>query len=504
MPKFIHVSDLHLGFHQYGLRERFRDYATTFQSIVDDAFQHDADFLLIAGDLFHFRNIDPETYIQSLKILQKAKDRGLSVFAIEGNHDIALHRDRVSWLRILEEQGCLKLLKIKKRDGQMVLGDHVDIGDTRVFGVRYIGYSTKKEIIAIKEEIDRVNQELGKKDFTILMMHFGMEGMLHKKISGEVSLSALQPLREVVDYLALGHYHMRYEFEDWIYNGGSPDMVSMEEFGQDKGYYLYDGGAKFVDTWPRIRPVRRIYVDVTDCTSEMEVRTKVQQKIIDSKESYSQPPLIDLIVKGRVNLPRDVFDIKWMEQQVREKLKNTDGKPPLNVNVKLRIEGETVDVIERDVEGHTRRAIEEMVVRKLILADERFKSAAELLVPGIMDIKETILALDKPEQEALEVDGRLREIYKDVQGYERAEEKEEDYDTDEEAIGTPPSSSSGEEEQIIPPEGTEGLPDNGSQQEPSEGDSEEPAGEEQAESEPSTSPEPEPSNKEKPDDGRWF
>ena len=31
---FVHASDFHLGYEQYGLKERFRDYARGFQSVI--------------------------------------------------------------------------------------------------------------------------------------------------------------------------------------------------------------------------------------------------------------------------------------------------------------------------------------------------------------------------------------------------------------------------------------------------------------------------------------
>ena len=45
------------------------------------------------------------------------------------------------------------------------------------------------------------------------MMHFGLEGQVKQSEAGEIPYSSLMPLKEVVDYLALGHYHMQYEMD---------------------------------------------------------------------------------------------------------------------------------------------------------------------------------------------------------------------------------------------------------------------------------------------------
>ncbi|MHA1192331.1 MAG: metallophosphoesterase [Promethearchaeota archaeon] len=57
--KFIHVSDLHLGKRQYNLTERYKDYFRAFQWILDLAISEKVDFLLVSGDLFDNKNVNP-------------------------------------------------------------------------------------------------------------------------------------------------------------------------------------------------------------------------------------------------------------------------------------------------------------------------------------------------------------------------------------------------------------------------------------------------------------
>ncbi len=56
---FIHVSDLHLGYAQYGLEARRQDFDNAFSEIVDKAIELKPDFMIIAGDLFI--KPDPQT-----------------------------------------------------------------------------------------------------------------------------------------------------------------------------------------------------------------------------------------------------------------------------------------------------------------------------------------------------------------------------------------------------------------------------------------------------------
>src|SRR3990172_8533334 len=156
---FIHASDFHLGYAQYGLLERFRDYARSFQSVIQYAIDHKAEFILISGDLFEKHNINAPTYEQAYKVLSelKAKSPSTQVYAIEGNHDLAFHQDRKSWLEILNLQGLLRLIRLKEANGVKLMGDFVELDSVRIFGVRYLGSNTVSVIPQIAEEIKKIN-----------------------------------------------------------------------------------------------------------------------------------------------------------------------------------------------------------------------------------------------------------------------------------------------------------------------------------------------------------
>jgi len=261
---FIHMADAHLGYLQYNLPERFRDFAKSFEYVIKYADEHDVDFVLISGDLFHKRNINAPTYMQAHKILDRLvsgrKAQGkppIPVYIIEGNHDLAYTKDGMGWLNTLNYEGLVRLIRPMQRQLSSgngintsieIMGDFIDLESVRIFGMKYIGASTRHEIERIVHEIHVVNEVMGKK-YTILMMHFGMEGILSHAASGELSYTTIHPLHDVVDYLALGHYHNAYDFENWVFNPGSVDLVSMSEYGYPKGFYhVTDDGVQLMGT----------------------------------------------------------------------------------------------------------------------------------------------------------------------------------------------------------------------------------------------------------------
>ncbi len=115
--RFVHTADNHLGYEQYGVKERFNDFARAFLAIVEDAIARHADFFVIAGDLFNKRAIDARTLIQAEEGLQRLKDAGIPAIAIEGNHDRSYYRDGVSWLQFLCWRDLLILLDPVFKDG---------------------------------------------------------------------------------------------------------------------------------------------------------------------------------------------------------------------------------------------------------------------------------------------------------------------------------------------------------------------------------------------------
>jgi len=245
MASFIHMADVHLGFDQYQLTDRFRDFGTAFRSAAGEAVERSADFVLICGDLFNKRAINAPTLIQARSVLKDLEDVGIPVVVIEGNHDTGYYRDRDSWLSYLRHDGLIILLEPVVNDPGRLLfrewdrkrrrGGYVEIGDARIFGLGWHGASTAPLMEATADAIRAVEEKKGKR-FTILMLHAGIEGYV-PRMSGCIDAGALAPLRGCVDYIALGHVHKGYVKNDWIFNPGSLETWNVSECSWERGIY---------------------------------------------------------------------------------------------------------------------------------------------------------------------------------------------------------------------------------------------------------------------------
>jgi exonuclease SbcD len=246
---FLHLADVHLGYEQYGSRERFLDFGKAFKRILKDAIERHVDFVVIAGDLFNKRAIDAQTLMQAQDALKMLQEAGIPAVAIEGNHDRAYYREGTSWLQFLAWEGLLRLLDPMWSGGTLVLtpwhekalhAGYIDFhgGRLRVYGLPWYGASTARMIegLAAALRAVRTAEDEAGVEYRLLVLHTGLEGEV-PQMHGLPTWAQFQPLRSLVDYVALGHVHKPYEKENWLFNPGSTETWSAEETAWDRGYY---------------------------------------------------------------------------------------------------------------------------------------------------------------------------------------------------------------------------------------------------------------------------
>jgi DNA repair exonuclease SbcCD nuclease subunit len=86
---FVHASDLHLGYAQYGLEARRQDFDNAFKELVDKAIELKPDFMIIAGDLFHQARPSNVTLENTIRSFKRLKDANIPVLTVDGSHDSA-------------------------------------------------------------------------------------------------------------------------------------------------------------------------------------------------------------------------------------------------------------------------------------------------------------------------------------------------------------------------------------------------------------------------------
>ncbi|HZS76603.1 MAG TPA: exonuclease SbcCD subunit D [Ktedonobacteraceae bacterium] len=418
---FIHIADLHLGYEQYGVRERFNDFSRAFWDIIDDGIQRDIDFLVIAGDLFNKRAIDALTLLHAIEGLKRLKERGIPVVAIEGNHDRSYYREGVSWLQFLCHEGYLMLLTPRMHNGapvlstwqpETMLGSHVDLldGRLRVYGLPWQGAATVRTMEGMAQALGEAKDEEDAAgiEYRLLMMHTGVEGIV-PRIQGLPTMAQFSTLKPHVDYLALGHVHKPFEFDGWMYNPGSTETCGLEEAAwEDRGYYYVeidtdgmngDGLLKrhrATHLVSKRRPFVRHELRVDGLNEPNEVYALLEGYCRRERFRYETEalrPLVQVNLVGTLSFDAGALDMSHMESIVYTMFE------PLYVRIENNTNDQDYVPDGGEIDGRDRSTwheLERRVFEELVGRDNRYLIHREEWGKVVADLKRMALDQDDP------------------------------------------------------------------------------------------------------------
>lgn len=401
--KFLHISDIHLGKKLYKSQERSDDFFLTLQDVLNRyAIQEKVNFVLIGGDFFDVRNISPATMNQAIVCLKSLKENNIEVIAIEGNHDSHEHSSEFSWMRSLSKWGYFKLLEPEFTESGIVLsswnddtrkGSYIDIGNVRIYGTVWFGSSVEKYLSEMLEII-KLNHDA--KKFNILMLHTDVEGQLNRPIPG-LPVKKLQELKSYIDYIALGHIHKNFEIDNCIYNPGSLEACTVDEYENIRGAYLVElkrkkHTVKLVRDY-RQREIIRYGYDITKYTLDnikdfhIDLLESMKKESFFNKD-YKIAPIFELTLFGTSSLKNSDFKI----EQCKDKIKNCKLNPML---VLLRNHISVVGVEFSQAESSDRHSLEKKIINKL-LEKTQYKAQQEKTSEFILEVKNKALRGENP------------------------------------------------------------------------------------------------------------
>ena len=399
--QFVHAADMHLGYEQYGNKERFNDFARAFFNIVDEAIAQQVEFVILAGDLFHKRALDPPTLLQAVDGLDRLRSAGIRVIGVEGNHERAHYHSGVSWVEFLAEQGLVTLLNpnISRSTVQLTpwdgtYGAYTDLpSGVRVYGIKYYGSSTSTVVESLSEALGHMDRP----DYVILVMHAGLEGIL-PRYSGTLTHRQIAPLHRHVDYLALGHIHKPYHRDNWLFNPGAPEACSVDEAAwEDRGYYLVEVDTGTADKHQAMlvqnqrRPFRRLSVTVDTHVHPKSLHDAIRARLsIEAKTQPAAKPVVELTLDGTLAFDRHDMDLSLLESMVSEAL---DA-----LLVLIRDRTRSVEFEGTVSDRKPRQQIEEEVIHGLLRRDARFGDGLADWTKVILDLKRMALADISPEE----------------------------------------------------------------------------------------------------------
>jgi len=346
---FVHCADLHLGCTPNHLEERYNDFFISFKEMIDRAIANQCEYMIISGDLFHLKVINSKTLLKVIELLGYAKANNIKVFVIEGNHDKAFYVDEDSWLVFLHEQKYITLLSHKIQNGELIL-DNTSIyedDNIRIIGIGYLGSTTSIYLKDIQNKISKSNK------FTILMLHAAINRLYGEEM-GDINIEVLKPLKPIVDYIALGHIHTKYEYDELCYNPGSIENIRVKDAlkADKKGYYIvkYDD-QKQKEVKHYISKQRKIYNISLKLENQKEIN-EVEEYIQNYEYNCEQKAILDISLYG--NTLFNPYAINF--ESIKENLKNKYGLLYISINNYINImssstnDNDTIDIksIEKD------------------------------------------------------------------------------------------------------------------------------------------------------------
>lgn len=220
--RLLHLADLHLGFQQYGSRQREDDVARTFTRVIDRAVTLAPEVVVIAGDVFHTPRPSNGSVVHASRELSRLRAAlpDTLVAIVAGNHDLPRSRDTECILGVFRALGVRVVT-----DG----AQRIDV-PAHDLSILAVPDAPGARAPLVPDESRRLN---------VLLLHGEVEGMMSRSLPAHVraalaekEITRAQLGAERFTYVALGHYHVMREVAPNACYAGSIDYTSSDPWGE--------------------------------------------------------------------------------------------------------------------------------------------------------------------------------------------------------------------------------------------------------------------------------
>lgn len=197
--RFVHTADLHLDSPFVGVQQvndrvasQLREATfSAFERIVDLCLMRDADFVLVAGDVYDARDRSLRAQLRFRDGLRRLSEAGISSFVVHGNHD-----PLDSWAATLKWPEPVHIF-----GGDAVAVKPVERDSETIAHVYGISYRTQE----VRENLARKFRRTDDSTFAIGLLHCNVGADTGHEPYAPCSMEDLA--RAGMDYWALGHVH---------------------------------------------------------------------------------------------------------------------------------------------------------------------------------------------------------------------------------------------------------------------------------------------------------
>ena len=273
---FVHASDLHLGYSQYGLETRRQDFDDVFVEIVDKTINLKPDFMIIAGDLFHQARPSNMTLENSIRSFKRLRDAGIPVLTVDGSHDSAPNTITGTILYPLDSAGLI--YHLPRHEGAYWSKP----GCCYVYGIpNFRTRPRTEEMLPVFMEKNPPSPDPATSNIFVFHAAVDLPSVNPPYIEAEIT-PELMP--EGFDYYAAGHIHKRFtgKFKTGILAySGCTETVGYDEAELKKGFFHVEVNekGKFSQEFVELTSPRRFTVlehEFSGMTSEKITEIAVQ------------------------------------------------------------------------------------------------------------------------------------------------------------------------------------------------------------------------------------
>ena len=321
--KFAHLADTHLGYRQYGLFEREKDFYEVFDKVIDKIIEENVDFVIHSGDLFETARPSPMALLTFQKGLLKLRGAGIPMYAIAGNHDVVMRKGSIPPHVIFKKMG----LKVISNINPTYMH-----GDIFIAGLPYYPASHSK---ALKNKLAELSEKANHHDKSILIMHQGIDQYF--KFNYELELGEIP---DNFNYYALGHIH---KYINDAYGKGRlvyPGSGEIWKTSELTDYRINGKGFVVVDLSESKPVVKRVKIDIPREFIERELKyNDLESGIAGIKETikdFDKKPILRLTIK----------DVDGDTSSVYEIIKAELGDLALMIRPTFIMAGEEYELIE--------------------------------------------------------------------------------------------------------------------------------------------------------------
>jgi DNA repair protein SbcD/Mre11 len=253
MPKFAHMSDIHIGaFRQPELKGLLLD---AFEAAIDRCMAEKVAFVVMAGDIFDSNIPDLSSVRRAAEKMKEAMNSGIRFYAIYGSHDFSLNYSSI--VDVLDGAGLFtKAEAMSRAEGRLLLSFFQDPSGPKICGISGRKLSIDRDEYAVLDK-RRLEDEPG---FKIFVFHGAIEELKPPSLE-KMEAMPVSNLPAGFDYYAGGHVHghsltslpghPNVAFPGPLFATDYSELLQLAH-GETRGFYLveFDGQVSDVEFVP--------------------------------------------------------------------------------------------------------------------------------------------------------------------------------------------------------------------------------------------------------------